>query len=132
MSRTQLALSSFCVFMGISLLMLAALVAPQRAWADACETDCYSKECQSKCQPYPNSQACKDCIKACQDKCAQGGGGGTICTPCAFFNCFKTSQADCSKGNSPLTGKCLDEIGACLCTCEIFYDETALSYCKCQ
>ena len=102
MSRFNLALSSFFVFLGISLLILAALVAPQNAFGDtACETNCYASTCSGPCK-NPGSPECAACKKYCQDMCA------------------KQNQIVCLGGNFSCDFACTKSPGAKQGVCRLF------------
>ncbi|MBM4072213.1 MAG: hypothetical protein FJ271_25295 [Planctomycetes bacterium] len=71
MSKYKLALASFCVFLGISLVMLGIMVSPAHGSTD-CKSDGFGKYCYDACTKNPMSSECQNCMKACQEQCAAG------------------------------------------------------------
>src|SRR5262245_6256090 len=110
MSQYKLALSSFCFFLGVSLLFLSALAMPHNAFGnyDECMSACMAGTgCNVTCYQYPGSKACLDCTAACDQQCAQSA----YCPQKCVNTCPNNSPSFC--GFMPMTSCNQSSVGGC-------------------
>lgn len=118
MSRLNSVASWFLTCVGINLLILAALAAPDKVFADAgCGNACFNSTCATLCSGANyQTDACQNCLyQCCQDNCTVATDQDSCCkTACSSWpdaqsqaNC----EANCMAGKAGCKGDpCEDKV----------------------
>ena len=118
MSRLNLLLSWFFTSLGIALLVVLPLLAPEKAFADAgCEFDCCYK-----CFDNPPGSGCNEqtyCYQQCYTNCTSGVAtcDSTSCTNCSSKCLINAAEDGCTYS------VCINSVNCAACKCNVYkYD----------